>query len=212
MDAAIGAICTKDWMDAMKPIEEPTWPMPEHSDLPVRQVPKRFIMTGITEEQSLDLVADEINRASLKLLDEMIPTEEPPTKEPPNEPRTKTNYVGAPAIFALEQACRDINDAFGGYGCYLVGSALERPGWRDVDVRFILQDEAFAALFPNASTEAALWEHDPRWLLLTVSISQWLSKITGLPVDFQFQPQTFANERHKGNRHAVGMRLRKPDR
>jgi hypothetical protein len=118
----------------------------------------------------------------------------------------KANYVGAPAVFALEQACAEIVAAFGGFGCYLVGSALERPDWRDVDVRYIMADDEFAALFPNAGES---WEHDARWLLLTVSISDWLKKVTGLPVDFQFQPQTHANERHKGVRHALGLRIAK---
>lgn len=122
--------------------------------------------------------------------------------------RKKGIYVGAPACFALEQACRHIWEAFdspeGCSGCYVVGSALSRPDWRDVDVRFILSDEQFAQTFPAAGQH---WEHDPRWLLLTVSISQWLSKVTGLPIDFQFQPQTHANERHPGPRNAIGFRI-----
>jgi hypothetical protein len=122
-----------------------------------------------------------------------------------SSPRKKANYVGAPKIFALEQACRDVTEAFGGYGCYLVGSALQTPDWRDVDVRFIMKDEEFAALFPDAGQH---WEQDPRWLLMTVSISERLSKVTGLPIDFQFQPQTHSNERHKGTRHAIGFRIR----
>jgi hypothetical protein len=116
----------------------------------------------------------------------------------------KATYVGAPAIFALEQACREICDAFDGYGCYLVGSSLERADWRDVDVRFIMADEDFAVLFPKAGQ---YWEQDARWLLLTVAISERLSKVTGLPIDFQIQPQTHANERHKGKRNAMGLRI-----
>lgn len=93
-------------------------------------------------------------------------------------------------------------------GIYLVGSALDRPDWRDVDVRMILDDEDFAKLFPTASDRS--WEFDPRWLVMTVSISAWLSKETGLPIDFQFQPRTHANERHKsGRRNALGMRITK---
>lgn len=111
-------------------------------------------------------------------------------------------------MFALEQACKDINDAFGGYRCYLVGSALERGDWRDVDVRYIMEDEEFSVLFPNAGQQ---WEQDPRWLLLTVSISERLSRITGLPIDFQIQPQTHANERHTGMRSAIGLRIYKPE-
>lgn len=118
----------------------------------------------------------------------------------------KANYVGAPAIFALEQACREVSEAFDGFGCYLVGSAIQRPTWRDVDVRYIMADEEFAQLFPSADQH---WEQDARWLLLTVSISERLSKVTGLPIDFQFQPQTYANEHHKGPRHSIGLRIAK---
>jgi|SRR6185312_1428668 len=126
-------------------------------------------------------------------------------------PRRKVSHVGAPAIFALELSCQHINAAFGGYGCYLVGSCLERADWRDIDVRFILSDAEFEVLFPDVdiSFNSALLEHDPRWLLLTTSITNWLRAQTGLPVDFQFQPQTFANVRHHGARHALGMRIGK---
>jgi hypothetical protein len=120
--------------------------------------------------------------------------------------RRKASYIGAPAVFALELSCREICDAFSGYGCYVVGSALERPDWRDVDIRFIMADEEFATLFPDAGGH---WEQDARWLLMTISISERMSRLTGLPVDFQFQPQTHANEIHKGVRHAIGVRIAK---
>ena len=127
---------------------------------------------------------------------------EPTAGEPQ---RKKVSYVGAPAIFALEQACAHINAAFDKYGCYLVGSALDRPDFRDVDVRFIMDDADFDALFPGAGSRH--WEHDPRWLLLTVSISAWMKSVTGLPIDFQIQPQTHANALHKKPRHAIGFRI-----
>jgi hypothetical protein len=118
----------------------------------------------------------------------------------------KSIYIGAPAVFALELECKHINEAFGDYGCYIVGSSLHRPDWRDVDVRYIMKDEEFAKLFPDAGQN---WEMDTRWLLLTVSISEYLSKRTGLPIDFQIQPQTHANERHPKPRSATGLTIRK---
>ena len=117
-------------------------------------------------------------------------------------------YIGAPACFALEEAIRPVCEAFGAYestgGCYVVGSSLERADWRDVDVRLMLDDAQFAALFPCAGQH---WENDTRWLVLTVAISERLTKLTGLPIDFQFQPQTLANARHKGRRNAIGVRI-----
>lgn len=131
----------------------------------------------------------------------------------------KSNYIGAPACFLLEQACQHIDAAFGGvgFGCYQVGSSLERPDWRDVDIRLIMEDEAFCALFPEANVwadgEGGTWEQDPRWLLMTTAISAWLKQQTGLPVDFQFQPQKHANKRHGGKpRNAFGMRVSKHEK
>jgi len=123
-----------------------------------------------------------------------------------SEPRKKPSYIGAPQCFALEAACKQVTEAFGGYGLFQVGSSLERPDWRDIDLRYILPDDEFARLFPDAG---AHWELDARWLLLTVSISEHLARVTGLPIDFQFQPATHANERHNKPRNAYGLRIAK---
>ncbi len=127
--------------------------------------------------------------------------------------RVKGIYVGAPACFLLERECQQLYRAFccgddendEGYhgGIYLVGSALKRPDWRDIDVRLMLSDKAFNRLFPHVVN--ANWEFDPRWLIMTVAISAHLSKVTGLPIDFQFQRQTEANATHKGFRNALGL-------
>lgn len=126
-----------------------------------------------------------------------------------SETRKKAAYIGAPACFALEQACKHLRDAFhsseGHVGIYVVGSCLERPDWRDVDVRMIMDDETFGKTFPKAMLSNATWEFDPRWCLMTVAISQWLRDQTGLPIDFQFQPMTFANAKHNKPRHPVGL-------
>lgn len=133
--------------------------------------------------------------------------------------KIKATYVGAPAVFKLELACQHINAAFGGgenYSgcCYLVGSALDDPEWRDVDVRFIMEDKEFQRLFPNVDLAHgnAIWEFDPRWLLINSSLSDWMRKQTDLPIDFQIQPQSFANERHSKPRSAMGLRIAKESR
>lgn len=118
------------------------------------------------------------------------------------------SYVGVPAIFKLELACQHLNAAYGEGGhCYLVGSAIERADWRDVDVVFIMDDEEFAREFPDVLMPG--FEHDPKWLLNSISLSLWLREQTGLPIDFKMQQQTYANERHSGRRHALGMRYAK---
>lgn len=123
---------------------------------------------------------------------------------PPDAPRKKASYVGVPAIFKLELACKHLRSAFPSHGCYLVGSATERPDWRDVDVVMMLSDNDFRRLFPKALLQGQ-WEFDPRWLLLTVAISDWLSAQTGLPIDFKFQPTAWANARHNKRRHPLGI-------
>ena len=130
------------------------------------------------------------------------------TEEAAAIPRVKGVHIGAPACFVLELAMKQVREAFPSsdgefVGLYIVGSALQRPDWRDVDVRMIMSDAMFEREFPG--TVKGTWEWHPRWLLLTVAISDFLSKHTGLPIDFQFQPQTHANERHKGPRNAVGL-------
>ncbi len=126
------------------------------------------------------------------------------------ERRKKHCYIGPPAIFKLQAACQQLDRAWShldGFGCYLVGSCLERPDFRDVDVRLILSDETFMREFPDVvSIDHAVWEFDPKWLVLTVAISEWLRAQTGLPIDFQFQPQSFANRHHDGPRNAIGLR------
>lgn len=121
----------------------------------------------------------------------------------------KVSFLGAPAAFALNLHCKAVNDAFPeAYGCYLVGSALRKPDWRDVDVRMILPDEEFDLLFPNAIGNGS-WELDSRWQLLTIGISMHLSKSTGLPVDFQFQPASFANITFDSPRQPLGIIMSK---
>lgn len=130
-----------------------------------------------------------------------------------NQKPRKASYIGAPACFALEMACKQVNDAFGRRdegrisGIFIVGSALERPDWRDVDIRMMLDDASFAELFPGVRLDsgAAVWEFDPRWTLLTVALTKWMREQTGLPIDFQIQPMTWANEKHNKLRYAAGL-------
>lgn len=120
------------------------------------------------------------------------------------------SFVGVPAIYALEMAIQPIKDAFDCYGIYLVGSALEHANWRDIDVRMIMADEDFHALFPTADMRNGQYQRNPRWMLLTTALSERLRASSGLPIDFQIQPATDANERHKGRRDALGMQISKP--
>lgn len=115
-------------------------------------------------------------------------------------PKRRAHYLPPDSLFGLHHACAEIMKAYPDcYGVYLVGSALERKDYRDVDVRCIMADDDFEALFPKNDEHVR-----PRWMLTCLSLSAWLKHMTGLPVDFQFQKQSVANEKHKGSRNALG--------
>ncbi len=86
-----------------------------------------------------------------------------------------------------------------GHVPYHVGSSLDSKTWRDVDVRLILPDAAFAARYgtnPSSGTNRRL-------AAITLAFSALGKEMTGLPIDFQIQPQTWANEKYPGPRSAL---------
>lgn len=96
----------------------------------------------------------------------------------------------------LDLAVQPIRRAFGGR-TYLVGSAQQRRDARDVDVRTIVDDDTWDALF---APFPQLWE------LLCIGTTAWLREQTGLPIDYQIQRLTEANEQHPGGwRSALGL-------
>ena len=81
---------------------------------------------------------------------------------------------------------------------YLVGS-VERgeQNWRDVDVRVLLDEDAW---------EALTGDDVMRLRALNLSVSLWGRQATGLPIDFQFQRAYDANEEFGGQgRNAIGI-------
>lgn len=110
---------------------------------------------------------------------------------------TRHCYLSTVELHRLDRACRDLwnvarnNDG----GVYLVGSVNQRADFRDVDVRLILPDTAFDRMFGG--------ERD-LWALFSYAVSRQLGTDTGLPVDFQVQRQTQANE-YRGSRNPLGL-------
>ncbi|MFF8187719.1 hypothetical protein ACF044_10725 [Microbacterium sp. NPDC016588] len=100
-------------------------------------------------------------------------------------------------MFALDEACKPIAEAFDATP-YLVGTALDRGGYRDVDVRLILDDTTYARLVGVAGPQLAAF--------LGLAIGEYLAARTGMPIDFQVQQQSAANERHDGPRNPLGLR------
>ena len=100
--------------------------------------------------------------------------------------------LSPPVLHRLDLACHHISEVFGGFnGPYLVGSVQERtagPG-SDVDLRLILDDDVYDALFAGTPEGFAT--------LLDFALAAYVRELTGgLPIDFQVQRMTEANEKH----------------
>jgi hypothetical protein len=106
-------------------------------------------------------------------------------QQPSERPTAKGCYLSALELHELDEACAPFLSAFGSHP-YLVGSVSRRPDFRDVDVRLILADDEYDVLFA---------ERKGLWALLSRLGSTYLRARTGLPVDFQVQRQTEANEK-----------------
>lgn len=112
--------------------------------------------------------------------------------------KARTGLLTTTELYHLDQACQVVNRAFKGGPPYLVGSAgigNDGAAYRDVDVRLMLGDDEFAEACPTRE----------RWELLCLAIGAYLRDRTGLPVDFQIQRTTEANERFSGPRNPLGL-------
>lgn len=95
----------------------------------------------------------------------------------------------------LDQACFPVRQALG--TPYLVGTVLTGQDWRDVDVRVLMKDEDFDAVFGG---------REALWAWVCQSTTAYLADATGLPIDFQVQRRSEANEKYPGPRSALGIR------
>lgn len=109
--------------------------------------------------------------------------------------------VGMPAALLLDEFGSQVWAAFG-YPPYLVGSALRGKGWRDVDVRLILPDAEYEAMGLGDPKDS---HRNAKWVALVLAFSALGRQMTGLPIDFQIDQQTRANEEHDEPRSALGV-------
>ena len=109
--------------------------------------------------------------------------------------------VGFPATLYLDEFGSQIWSAFG-KPAYLVGSVLKTTKFRDVDIRLILSDKDYKKMGLGKPGS----EHQNlKWVALCLAFSALGEKITGLPIDFQIQQQTYANTTFKGSRSCIGL-------
>jgi hypothetical protein len=106
--------------------------------------------------------------------------------------------TGMPAGIWLVKFGVIVRDYFG-HVPYHVGSSLKSKVWRDVDVRLILPDDEFTERFGiNQSSET-----NAKLSAVTLAFATLGEKMTGLPIDFQIQTQTHANDKYPGWRSAL---------
>src|SRR4051812_34613899 len=111
--------------------------------------------------------------------------------------------VGMPQDLLLHEFGSHVWAAFGGPP-YLVGSALvNKTGWRDVDVRMILEDKVWDDMELGDPRSCHL---NGKWVAMCLAFSAFGKDMTGLPIDFQLQKQTDCNKEFEGKgRSALGF-------
>jgi hypothetical protein len=113
----------------------------------------------------------------------------------------RSDYIGMPHMPKLDRFGEIVYQAFAARA-YIVGSALTRRDWRDVDVRVILADERFALLFGKETD----WRRNPRLAAVSTAFAALAHQMTGLPVDFGIDQMTAANEDENASyRHPLGV-------
>lgn len=109
--------------------------------------------------------------------------------------------VGMPAYLYLHRFGDLVESAFGTQ-CYQVGSSLKSKTWRDVDVRLILPDAEYARMGFGPPEDC--YQSD-RWVALVLAFSALGKEMTGLPIDFQIQQQSYANAKFAGERNCLAF-------
>jgi hypothetical protein len=108
--------------------------------------------------------------------------------------------VGMPAGIYLDEFGEVLFRAFGATA-YQVGSSLSnKTGWRDVDVRVMLDDGVYASMgFGDPKNP----QGNAKWCAYVMAFSALGRQMTGLPIDFQIQDTTTANAQNEGPRSAL---------
>jgi len=109
--------------------------------------------------------------------------------------KPRPDYIPGPARLMLARFGEEVFHAVG--IAFLVGSALDRKDYRDVDVRVILQDDVFDRL--AALTDIARGRQSS----FNLAFSVLGERMTGLPVDFQIQRSSESNREFTGVRQAL---------
>lgn len=111
--------------------------------------------------------------------------------------------VGMPQSLLLESFGEKIKKAFDDVPYHVGSSLTKKTGWRDVDVRLMLDDEKYEKMGFGDPRYA---QHNEKWISMCLAFSVLGKFMTGLPIDFQIQQTTLANKEHGGQqRSAIGI-------
>jgi hypothetical protein len=109
----------------------------------------------------------------------------------------RASFIQLSDFERLDAWCRLVATAFPDEGWpYLVGSAMTRPTFRDVDIRMMLTDADFDTRFTDV-TQLRMYNR---------AFSAWGQRDTGLPIDFQIQRTSDANALFPSRRNPMGVR------
>lgn len=109
----------------------------------------------------------------------------------------RSSYLLYSDFYKIEEWCQKVRFVLDGEVPYMVGSSITRSDYRDIDIRVILSDRIFDRRFKIKE----------KLLFANLCFSMWGQSATGLPVDFQFQRRTEANELYGGmKRNPLGLR------
>lgn len=99
--------------------------------------------------------------------------------------------VGMPQGLLLNEFGSHVFNVFG-HVCYHVGSSLaNKDGWRDVDVRLILDDAEWDRLGYGEPRDV---HNNAKWRSTVLVWSGYGRLLTGLPIDFQPQRRSAISE------------------
>lgn len=108
--------------------------------------------------------------------------------------------VGFPLQVGLMQFGQTVFEAFGSIPYHVGSSLAQKSGWRDVDVRLILDDAEWER---QELGDPAKPHENAKWMALCLVFSHYGRLMTGLPIDFQIQQTTHANAEFNGPRSAL---------
>lgn len=122
------------------------------------------------------------------------------------EEKHYAHFLGVTQFIELRWSAAIVKGIFrDSYGIYLVGSAGTRKDWRDVDVRQIISDDEFQERFGEFVEP---YDRNKFLRAFNIGVSAAMRSYCNLPVDYQVQPITKANELYpspENRRNSIGL-------